>query len=343
MLKIYALSVICMIALFPTYAQKPPFKFGDVSMNELTMNRYDKDSSASAVILGDFGETAIRYNQSKGFQLFFERTKRIKILTKEGLGEANEHILLYHQTSGEEDISGLKSVTYNLENGNIVESKSSSDNIFREKYDDNRNVVKLIPPNVKKGSVVEITYLIKSDFLFNLQDWEFQSTIPIAWSEYRVWIPEFFRYDKYMQGYIKLDVSQTEPGSDGTGFRWVAQHVPAFKEEPFITTPKDYISKINFELALINHPDRPIEAVMGSWEKMADNFYKSEGFGGAIRGNGFLKKIVEEITTGLNSEEDKIKAIYTYVKDHVHWNQTTSLFLRLFSLRHPLTPSNLLS
>ncbi len=49
-------------------------------------------------------------------------------------------------------------------------------------------------PNVKEGSMVEYSYTIQSDFLFDLREWEFQNTIPVAWSEYRVTIPEYFKY-----------------------------------------------------------------------------------------------------------------------------------------------------
>ena len=92
-----------------------------------------------------------------------------------------------------------------------------------------------------------------------------------------------------MQGYIPLDIADEKvaPSSisitskergEGGGyvltnhfstdkidftekrFRWVAKDVPAFKSEPFITTYKDYISKINFELAYIKYPNQPIRA-----------------------------------------------------------------------------------
>jgi hypothetical protein len=118
-------------------AQKPPVKFGDVSIDDLKMNRYDKDSSASAVVLADYGESILQYDQNKGFVLHFERITRIKILTKDGLDQGNFSIPLYHDSGNDEKISGLKAVTYNLENGKIVESKLKNDGIFKEKYDAN--------------------------------------------------------------------------------------------------------------------------------------------------------------------------------------------------------------
>ena len=124
-----------------------------------------------------------------------------------------------------------------------------------------------------------------------------------------------------MQGYIALAVNETKDVassinltskerssgySAGTEFshdkidfkeyrsRWVASDVPAFKEEPYITTRKDYISKMNFEWSYIKFPDQPIKPVMGTWEDINRQFSDSPNFGGEITGNGFLKKIAEE-------------------------------------------------
>ena len=349
-MKSQFLGAILCLTLGYSHAQKSPVKFGEVSIEELKMTRYEKDSSASAVVLCDFGESSISYSQSAGFSLNFERTTRIKILKKDGLEWADFQIPLYDDGANDEKVSGLKAVTYNLENGKIVAAKAKSDGFFKEKFTDNVNLVKVALPNVKEGSVVEITYTINSDFLMNFWDWEFQETIPVVWSEYRASIPDFFNYDKYMQGYIPLDIAdekvvptsisitskergqgynvQTSFSTDKIDFtekrfRWVAKDVPAFKAEPFITTYKDYISKINFELAYIKYPNQPIEPVLGSWEEINKKYNESETFGKAISGNGFLKKTVDEITAGMTSNEQKIGAIFNYVRQNVSWNETS--------------------
>ena len=333
-------------------AQKAPFKFGEISIDDLKMTRYDKDSSAAAVVLGDYGESSIAYTQNNGFTLNFERITRIKILKKDGFHWADFEIPLYHEGTSDEKMSGLKAVTYNLENGKIVQSKAKGDGLFKEKFSDNVNIVKVALPNVKEGSIVEITYNINSDFLLNFWDWEFQSQIPIVHSEYRASIPEFFNYDRYMQGYISLEIAENKsvPSSisittkerAGSGwtttqtnfstdkidfkankFRWVAINVPAFKPEPFITTYKDYISKINFELSYIKYPEQPIKPILGSWEEINKKYIESENFGQEITGNGFLKKTVDELTSGASSDEAKISAISHYVKQNVTWDGTS--------------------
>lgn len=44
---------------FFAIAQKPPIKFGDVAMDVLKMQVYDKDTSAAAVVLADYGESTM--------------------------------------------------------------------------------------------------------------------------------------------------------------------------------------------------------------------------------------------------------------------------------------------
>ena len=59
---------ICLV-LFTVFtgdinAQDFKMKFGKINMDELKMTEYDKDTSASAVILGDFGNIDIEYNKN---------------------------------------------------------------------------------------------------------------------------------------------------------------------------------------------------------------------------------------------------------------------------------------
>jgi len=355
-MKTIFVGLLIALAAGKLLAQKPPVKFGDIPMEDLAMVKYEKDTSASALVLADYGESSIEFNQTTGFSLNFERITRIKILSKEGLDWATFNIPLYHDGGSDEKMSGLKAVTYNLENKKVVSTKIKSDAVFKEKVDDNWDVMKVTLPNVTEGSIVEISYKVNSDFLTQFQDWEFQYTIPVRWSEYRANIPEFFGYDKYMQGYVVLTVnetkdvpsfisitskersggagwtsSQTEFSHDKVDFmesrsRWVAQDVPAFKPEPFITTPKDYISKLNFEIAYEKFPNRPIKSFLSTWDEVNTLFSKSEHFGEEVTGNNFLKKTVEEVTAGLTTREQKISAINNYVKRNVEWNGSSYKF-----------------
>ena len=347
-----------------SFCQKPPLKFGDVSAEEINMTTYSPDSSASAVVLCDYGSSTISYNQSDNwFKLGFERTTRIKILTKDGYQHADFEVPIYHSSSAKEKLTGLKVVTYNLENGKVVETKMKSDGVFEEKYDQNIDLIKFTAPNVKEGSVVEVSYKITSDFLHYFRDWEFQSTIPVVWSEYRAAIPEYFNYEKFMQGYVtpyaneskelpksilitskersEGRVTQTSFQTDKIDYkeinhRWVTKNVPAFRSEPFMTSSQDYISKINFELAYYKFPNQPIKNVMGTWADLNKSFLESENFGGAVKGSGFLKKITEEVTAGADTPKDKVVKIYNFVSNNIEWDGTNRKFLNDDNLKNAL-------
>lgn len=345
-------TVLFAVVCFYSNGQKPPIKFGEISIEDLKMTRYDKDTAASAVVLTDYGVSTIDYNQTDNwFKLNFERVTRIKILKSDGYRYADFEIPLYHSASDKEKMTGLKVVTYNLENGKIVETKMKSDVIFEEKYDQNIDLQKFTAPNVKLGSIIEVTYKINSDFLNYFRDWDFQSQIPVIWSEYRAVIPEYFNYERFAQGYIVLDINETkdipksititskERTSRGTSFdtdkidymaksfRWVAKSVPAFREEPYMTTYSDYISKINFELANYRFPNQPVKQIMGTWSDLNNSLLESDYFGSAVNGSGFLKKIAEDITTGLLTPQEKITAIYDYVKSNMLWDGRYRKFL----------------
>ena len=64
------------------HAEKAPIKFGKVSMEEMELNTYLPDTTASAVVLCDYGVTDMPYTEKDGFQRTFERTIRIKFLKK---------------------------------------------------------------------------------------------------------------------------------------------------------------------------------------------------------------------------------------------------------------------
>lgn len=349
--------LICSVFFFSAYCQKAPVKFGDVSLEELKMVSYDKDTSASAVILADYGVTSMGYQQGKNFFLKFDRIVRIKILKKNGYDFASREIALYHIGEEEEKLQSLKAITYNLEKGKIVESKMNSDGLFKEKYDKNIDLIKFTLPDVKVGSVIEISYQIFSDFIFNLQDWEFQSTIPVKWSEYRVSVPEYFNYNQLIQGYVRLVINENSHSSGrirlsnretsnkydqplgGGGFtggsntvqyqdvdfinndsRFVAQNVPAFRGESHMNNLSDYISKINFELAYTKFPNSSIKNYSGSWESLNKSFLEAEDFGQMLKGSNFLNEQVRSLTEGVLDPFVKASRIYQYVKENVQWN-----------------------
>ncbi len=192
------LKLLCVLLLLTThlFAIDINKKIGKISKDELLMEVYEKDSSAEAVILFDIGNTSFDYNTEKGFQMIYERQVRIKILNKDGFDYANFSISLYHSNGNEEKLSSLKATTYNLEDGKIIKTKLKNSEVYNIEDTPNKTMKKFSLPAVREGSVIEVKYIIRSDFFYNLQKWKFQHSIPNMWSEYMVEVPEYFHYNK---------------------------------------------------------------------------------------------------------------------------------------------------
>jgi len=125
MLKICFTIFLIPLLVSQVQAEKAPIKFGKVSIEEMEMKSYLPDTTASAVILCDYGVTDMPFSkQDRQFAQTFKRTIRIKILKKEGLDWANFKISL---SKKRENLTNVKGMTYNLENGKIIKTKLKSD------------------------------------------------------------------------------------------------------------------------------------------------------------------------------------------------------------------------
>lgn len=316
--------LILSLHFFTLTAQKSPIKYGDVSISDLEMTTYEADSSAVAVIISDYGKAYVSFSDVSS-QLFFDKHIRIKILKSDGTRWSDGEIPLFSGNSrNDESITKFKATAYNLVDGEIEKTEIDERSLQKVKFNKFFDLKKFSIPNVKVGTVIEYSYTIQSDLLVNFPNWQFQYEIPSMHSEYWAIIPEFFIMEKYTQGYLSPSVfeatERTQSFYHETANHWIYKNVPAFKPEPFMTSKKDYVTKINFALAYIDMPNRPPVEIMGTWDKLVSLLKNSDSFGNAISGSGFLNKIVEPLIANLSSDEEKVKAIHNYVKSNIEWN-----------------------
>ncbi|HMK26088.1 MAG TPA: DUF3857 domain-containing protein [Chitinophagaceae bacterium] len=326
------------LALQVTAQEKSKIKFGNVTEKDFASKVYPVDSNANAVVIADIGSSNIEGNNKAWFSLVYRHFKRVHILNKNGYDIANVSISLYSDGDDEEQLDKLKAVTYNLENGKVVETKLDiKNNVFKDKISKNRVTKKFTFPNVKEGSIIEYEYTITSDFLSNLQPWEFQGAYPRLWSEYNLSIPVFLGYVFLTQGYKTYDIKNKESHSEAFNiadsrssgaterftftafvddYRWVIKNVPPLKEESYTSTIDNHITKIEFQLSEYRDPLR-YRNIMGSWPKLTEDLMNSEFFGQQVtKDNGWLKDIIGPVVSGSVTKADKAKKIFAYVRDN---------------------------
>jgi hypothetical protein len=279
-------------------AEKAPIKYGDVSLEELTMTVYEADTSAQAVILCDYG-----YFNSTQFQ--FTHLTRIKILKKEGYSWANKTFPPYKNAF-------VRGITFNLENGEIIESKLKSESIFKEKIYEGKERLRITMPNVKVGSVIDI------EFVYNWipNEWKFQEEIPVKWSELKIENSPYVSFRKNFFGFEPLAINENN--------HWIAKDMPAFKPEPYISSPENYLTKLEFDILDVKL-ETYYEAYTTSWEDLSDLLYDSDYFGVPMRNDSYLNKISKEILAKAKTDEDKLRMAHDFIKSF-KWNEYESLF-----------------
>ncbi len=347
MKSFFPLILILLLLSSVSQAQPDNMKFGKIDISDLENNVCPIDSNSHAYYLFDVGETDFRYDQvgDKGFQLYFTRHFRVKIQDKQGLDWGNISFSLYKNNSNEEEISGLKAFTYNMDGKQVEKTKLEKSDIMRESTSENLTTVKFAMPNIKEGSIIEIEYTIVSDFLFNLQQWYFQRTIPTLYSEYTVSIPEYFNYNQTQKGYYNIStttetknetITFTSKSREGfytakTNYQtqqvhylanirhYQAKNIPAFPKEKFLRTPENYLSKIEYELQSTNFPQQPMKFYTTSWEEIDKQLNESEYFGREIKNGNHWKDEVETLKAGGLEGTDLISAAFELVKQKISW------------------------
>jgi len=346
---IYAIACIFFLQNSISAQDKLNIKFGKITPADFDLSKQKYDSGAAAVVIADIGYSTFEGNNKSGFSIIFNHFERAKIINKNGFNIATIEIPLYTDGNAEEKLQSLKAVTYNLENGKITETKLDDKSIFTDRAQKKLIIKKFTFPAVKEGSIIEFSYTQSSDFLFNLQPWEFQSAYPELWSEYEVSIPEYFNYVVLSQGYQPFAIRTSNSVSghyqvnisngserpeivtlDGIAkdTRYVMKNVPALKEEKFTTTVANHIAKIEFQLSSIHYPNSSYQDIMGNWQKVNEEMITSEKFGADLsRNNGWLSDDLKAITNGAANKIEKARKIYAFLRD----NFTCSSHSRLYA------------
>jgi transglutaminase-like putative cysteine protease len=320
-----------------TNAQEYSREFGILSKTEADLGSYSPDKSAEAVVLFDIGKSYFERSE-EGFVVIFEKATRIKIFSESGLKWAEIEIPYYQEGGIFEQVYDIEAYTHNPIGGAFNTIKFNPANCHDEKLNESWNLRKFALPNVTSGSIIEYRYKIRSQYKFNLRDWEFQSKIPTIYSEYVVRMIPFYEYAYSLQGADKFD-SMTSHEYSGLGgtfgtieykelvHTFIMKNVPAFNDEEFITSINDYIIKQDFQLSKVINTDGLSIDIIATWPSLIKDIIKD------VDVTKFAKKC-EKLSASLirpeslsnKSQKEKFEFIVNYVKGNFNWNKINSKY-----------------
>ena len=361
-----------MLFVIEANAQDAPSKFGKISEEELSATVCPIDSNAHAYYVFDCGQVNFIYPQTtirsddpssnSGFVMITKRHFRIKVIDETAHDIGNIEIALYSSGNNEEKLLDIDAASFNIEGKKIIKSKFEKKNILTEAQSKNWKVVKIPMPNVKSGTVIDVQYSIKSDFYFNLNNWRFQHSVPVLYSKYVTYIPEYFSYHKNVKGYFPLKVENTQKRNSirltyvdnglGAGLSsnnsaldngrttsshtfeyeeyvdsYTGHNIPAFVEDDYLKSKSNYLSEVEFELAFTKFPNSPIKSYTSKWENVVNELLDDDNFGVKLKRTEFLNDFVKTIPSESLTKPELIRIAFDYIKGKMKWNELYKLYV----------------
>ncbi|WP_277899410.1 DUF3857 domain-containing protein [Galbibacter pacificus] len=326
------------LSSFYTAAQeKKGREIDDVTNEELEMAIYQKDTTANAVVLYEEGNNYFEVERKGNFQfirLIKQYYCKIKILNEKGFDEANIEIPFYHADKETEKISNIKAMTHNGPQKIVV----GQNDIYVTDINEHWSAYRFTFSDVKKGSVLEYRYTLKSPFFFNFEGWQFQSHIPKVKSRFTALIPGNYVYNRTLFGSQKLAVNDASlkkscfyldgasNGADCEKLTYEMVDVPAFKEEEYMLSEKNYISRIKFELSEFHDFRGSSHKYTKSWEDVDKEFRYDKDIGRQLNKVNFFKDIIPQEALNEENNIKKAEKIYNLIKEYYTWNGKYGLF-----------------
>jgi hypothetical protein len=335
--------LICFISV-NFFGQKR--ELGKVTVDELKQKNHGTDSSAVAAIMFKVGDVIFDYTQQDGFFINTTIRTKIKIYKKEGYDWANFEMLLYNEASAKQTLEIKSAYTYNLVGDKIEKTKLKSEGEFNEKVNKYWSKKKITMPNVKEGSIIEIEYTIKDEGTGLIDEWTFQDQIPVDYSEYNTYIPEYYVYNPYFRGWLAPKITKEDfrktielRNRESEGSRmyttvnvnevsyilkktsYILESIPAIKNESFTNNIKNYISSLVLELAMTKFPNAMTQSYSTDWETVTKKIYENSDFGPELNKTGYFEKDIDVLLKGVTSPAEKTAIVFNFVKDRMNWNE----------------------
>ncbi len=314
-------TTLLSILLFSSFTFSQKLELGKVTIEELKQKNHAIDPNASAAIIFKKGMTTFRTTGDGEWILDTKTEYKIKIFSKEGLEQGNQSFAFYTGGNTIEKISIGDAVTYNLVADKIEKTKLKSEGEFIEKINDSWSVKKISFPAVSEGSIIEFSVTKSSPYITHIDDFYFQTDIPIDHVKCNLQFPEYFKFNTIITGYEKINYEK-----NGTYHIYTANDVPAIKNEDYVINSNNYASILKLELSSVSYPGEIQRNLSLSWDDIVRNIFENQNFGGELKKRDYFEEDLKKILAEAKSNKEKIVLIYDFVKSRMTWNENYGIY-----------------
>lgn len=319
------------------FSQENPMQFGQIDQSELEMRHYLLDSTASALILGDFGVHKIEYDNIRNrFEYKIYRHVRVKVFKADGFNHGNFKILVYKTPRERNPIEEIKAVSYYLDGNQVVTSELNETDVYIEEIDKWYASVNFSVPDLREGCVFEVEYSYKSYYIDLIPEWRFQWAVPALFSEFHTYYPDLFNYRKEVKGFLPLSMhaNSSKKVNAAPRIRYEENHevfridtIPPFQKEPFMDHESNFLSQVEYELASFNATHVHVSEFANNWRQINNILMESDDFGGQLRiSKAVFRRLAKEIKDAHDGPKQMMVAAFKKIQDDMTWNEHKSIF-----------------
>jgi hypothetical protein len=335
-------KIILLLTLFlsSTALLAQNFSYGKASQEEMDMKSYDKDTSAKGVILNEYGKAEIIETNTNGIRMTYEYHVKIKIFDLKGFSNSTVELHLRNNEDNtlSDELDNISAVTtFKDDNGTIQTIELSPKNVYKIRDNKYQVTAKFAMPGMRDGCVIEYRYIIISPFFEHLHSWQFQNGLPKINSEYEASIPGFWTYNVALRGPLKLSKSLSKVENDCFSSHgatsgclkldYAMKDVPAFIIEEYMTSPKNYLATLNFDLIEFTNPYNGAKTkVTKEWKDVDRTLKDNPEFGGQLKKKDAVKEHIPPAILNIADSTEKAKAIYRWVQTWFKWNNFIGIY-----------------
>lgn len=343
MLSRSILSLLFLMAASQLSAQQQPnTKLGKPADWEWNLKEVSYDKDAKAVTL--YSEVYTFYNfVTDDLRMETNVKKRYKILKEDGKDAADQEIFIHSfedSRSAGETLTNIKVFTYNKVNGKIEKVKTERNQFNEERVNKSITVTKIKPVQVKVGSIVEVSYTILNNSVYNIRPWYAQNNYPTLYTTLDITIPEWFRHHVEQTGMdqikevlkpvnVNFIVYGRSENTNGTNYIFTGENLPGLKKDQFVFQVSDFSDQVNFEINGLHIPGQVYQDFSAKWKDIDEMLKKSDDFGQRLhRPNPMKKEMEAKGIFAMTDNMKKLEAIMTLVADTYKWDGSYSLGAR---------------
>ncbi len=295
--------------------------FGMVTKEELNLKECAFDKDAPAIILID--EAIADHDQE--YHLITHHHVRLKILKEKGFEEANVTLRFYRKDDFE-FLDNLEAMVINTDaNGQPVVERLTKKSFYKQNVNERIGTITFTFPNIKVGSIIEYRYRSFMKNYNGLDDWDFQKELPVVKSKYTLTVLPTAEFTYRINKKEELPVKTSFDKETGKIF-FEMNNIPSLGDEPYMDAREDYLQKVMFQLSGYNNNGTGKINYMTSWKEVIRELLEEKAFGNQLGKSVPGTSAFTEETKKLATAEDKMKAVYNYVRSNMSWNNFYSKY-----------------